>query len=576
MCFRRFVRDSFTILKSSFYEKAALAGKGVGDMDKKVTKLYYIFAVIGIVFAILSEMRNEVQIEDRIPAEAAQVWNEQMKQTERDGSYYYQGTLPEGDIAGKVIGYHTVHMLLEVMIDGQEVYSLTRNEGQKVKTTGYQWNFITLTEQDAGKDIIFKVTSVYTDSKPNGTFYYGAANEVERLIIKERLARFIITGAILIVGILLLVYLLLVEKEAKKDIGLLNFTIFVIMLGIWLVCESQIVELFLPWQYALVYIDHVMLMTMPIPFLLFVRQMYNSRENKLWDVYCGLNYLIITVRLLLQCIGVLDLRETLWLTHISIGLFVLFGFGFSIYEIISYKITTQVRLNMCCIMVIMISTIIELAQYRFNNISTPLGSLGFLFYSCVMGISSLRESRRLMREARESAIYRKMAYTDGLTGLFNRAAFNRDMISRVIGDGKDGNAGILPTTLFMFDLNDLKKCNDNYGHEYGDRYITMVSKGLKKIFETVGNCYRIGGDEFCALISDTSQKGIDEKKAELEQFLMEEDCQKFVVPVSVAVGYAIYEPEVDKSLDDTMKRADEMMYQNKQIIKKSRRQAYER
>jgi GGDEF domain-containing protein len=43
-----------------------------------------------------------------------------------------------------------------------------------------------------------------------------------------------------------------------------------------------------------------------------------------------------------------------------------------------------------------------------------------------------------------------------------------------------------------------------------------------------------------------------------------------VVPVSVAVGYATYNPECDGNLDDTMKRADVLMYQNKQMIKKKR------
>ena len=52
----------------------------------------------------------------------------------------------------------------------------------------------------------------------------------------------------------------------------------------------------------------------------------------------------------------------------------------------------------------------------------------------------------------------------------------------------------------MFDLNDLKKCNDTYGHDYGDQYIMMASEILKKLFALDGKCYRIGGDEFCALV----------------------------------------------------------------------------
>lgn len=533
-------------------------------MDKKVMRLYYVFIVLGLVCAVLFENMNEVQKEDRMTAQPAQVWAERMQLTELDGSFYYRTQLPKEELAGKVIGYDTGHMLLDVTIGGERVYSLGLKEGQRTKTTGYHWNFITLTGQDAGKEIVFRVTPAYKGSRPKGSFYFGAADEVQRLILKERLLRFVVTAAILVVGILLLVYLLLVEREAIKDSGLLNFTIFVIMLGTWLICETQIVELFLPWNLGLVYIDHVMLMTMPIPFLLFLRQMYQSKNHKLWNVYCYLNYFIISLRLLLQFIGLYDLRESLWMTHISIVLFVVMGLGFGVREIICHEITPQVKLNMCCVMVLMVSTVMELVQFRADHKGTPYGSLGFLFYCIVMGVFGLRKSRRLMRQARESAIYRKMAYTDGLTGLYNRAAFNRDIHDRAAAGGEE----TVPTALFMFDLNDLKKCNDNFGHEFGDRYITMFSGILKKIFKTEGTCYRLGGDEFCALISDTSQQTIHDIKEKLECFLSEENSKQFVVPVSVAVGCAVYKPDTDKSLDDTMKRADEMMYQNKQEIKK--------
>ena len=104
---------------------------------------------------------------------------------------------------------------------------------------------------------------------------------------------------------------------------------------------------------------------------------------------------------------------------------------------------------------------------------------------------------------------------------------------------------------------------------YGYKYISMMSVGLKIIFGESGSCYRMGGDEFCAITSDTSKKSIDKMLEELEKFVIEVNKQTFVVRVSVATGYAVYNPELDKSLDDTMRRADEMMYKNKQEMKKS-------
>ena len=64
-------------------------------------------------------------------------------------------------------------MYLEVFIDGDKIYELKGEKGSAVKTTGFCWNVISLTKDDAGKEIVFQVTPVYKDSKPKETFFYG-------------------------------------------------------------------------------------------------------------------------------------------------------------------------------------------------------------------------------------------------------------------------------------------------------------------------------------------------------------------------------------------------------------------
>lgn len=536
-------------------------------MDKKMTRAYIIYIIIGILYVIYAGVLYYAHVENRAPSQAAYIWDSKMKKTEKDGSIFYSTLLPTEDISGKVIGYDSSHMLLEVTIGDEIVYSV-KNDSKWVKTTGYRWNFISFSKYDAGKRIVFKVTPAYSECVPKGSFYYGTGIAVEHLVIKERLLRFLVTSTILVVGFVLFIYVIFIEKNMNIDNGLFNFTIFAILLGVWLICETQILELFLPCQVAIVFLDHIALMIMPVPFLLFLRQMYKNKDSIIWSVYCYFNCALVGIRILLQIFGIYDLRETLILTHISIGIFVVLVFGLSIHEIVVNKIDKQMKVNIFCVLVIMITTVVELLKYRITGKSAHYGSMGFLFYILVMGIFILRNSRKMLMQAKEGEIYRRLAYTDGLTGMYNRTAFIRDTDNRFITDENTTQKEIMPTTLFMFDLNDLKKCNDNYGHDYGDRYITMVSEGLKKIFETFGSCYRMGGDEFCAITSDTSVEGIDKILKELENFLIEVNRQTFVVPVSVATGYAVYNPECDKSLDDTMRRADEMMYKNKQEMKK--------
>lgn len=110
----------------------------------------------------------------------------------------------------------------------------------------------------------------------------------------------------------------------------------------------------------------------------------------------------------------------------------------TVREVKVNKLTRQVKINSICVLVILGSTLMELVIYRFSNMSTPLGSIGFLFYISVMGIVNVQRSRKLMEQARESVLYRKLAYTDELTGLSNRTAFKGDLEKRMEPDKAAG------------------------------------------------------------------------------------------------------------------------------------------
>ena len=539
-------------------------------MDRLVTKICFAMLVIGILYAVFASISFQDEIYTRTDDKETSIWDDHMEMSHEGDVYYYRRILPQDNIDEKVIVYNTVHMYLQVWIDNKKVYELKADKDGAVKTTGYYWNIISLTKEDAGKEIVFQVTPAYSDGRPGGSFYYGTYREVEHKILGERIFRLILAGLISLAGLVMLVYGLFVVRKGEARETIIQFAVFAIMLGIWSICETQILDVFFSGSIAIVFVSHLMLMIMLVPFVLFLRHMYHNRDSRLWSICCYFNCVVIVVRFVLQLMGLYDLRETLFLTHISILLFIVIAVGISIREILVSKITRQIRINSICVMIILTSTLLELAIFRFGHKSTPLGSAGFLIYIVVMGIENVRKSRKLMERAKESEIYRKLAFTDELTGLYNRTAFNRDLESRVETDKATSEAKIQPTVIFMFDLNDLKKCNDTYGHDYGDQYIMMAADILQKMFDLDGKCYRIGGDEFCALMPYISQNEIKEKMLMLERYMKELNRRKFVVTVSIAAGYAVYKEDRDAGLDATMKRADEMMYEKKQEYKKQR------
>jgi hypothetical protein len=95
---------------------------------------------------------------------------------------------------------------------------------------------------------------------------------------------------------------------------------------------------------------------------------------------------------------------------------------------------------------------------------------------------------------------RVVAEFDSLTGLPNRYCYNEFL--------KKPNLSEKSSCVFLFDINNLKYTNDTYGHGKGDELIKNASCCIKECFLDVEgkNCYRIGGDEFVAILENINEK----------------------------------------------------------------------
>ena len=158
-----------------------------------------------------------------------------------------------------------------------------------------------------------------------------------------------------------------------------------------------------------------------------------------------------------------------------------------------------------------------------------------------------------------------LALTDSLTLLHNRYAYDEKVkdINFEITKGRP-----IEFATIMVDLNFLKKLNDEYGHDKGDMALQRVGDYLKEIFG-VGNSYRFGGDEFGVILTNNAQKA--EELCNLFSAKLEKDTSETPWQhVSAAIGYSMYNKETDTSFEDVANRADDMMYENKKIMKAER------
>ena len=130
---------------------------------------------------------------------------------------------------------------------------------------------------------------------------------------------------------------------------------------------------------------------------------------------------------------------------------------------------------------------------RWTVVAIPLGLAvvaGLLFF--------LRSLRRRLDEAREQELARleRAALTDSLTGIRNHRAFEEDLGRELARSAREGSS----VALVMVDLDGLKRVNDARGHKAGDQLIKCVAAALRENARSADGVYRIGGDEFAAVL----------------------------------------------------------------------------
>lgn len=153
----------------------------------------------------------------------------------------------------------------------------------------------------------------------------------------------------------------------------------------------------------------------------------------------------------------------------------------------------------------------------------------------------------------------QQAYTDFLTGLFNRMCCERDL-ARIIDEAKKSNQ---KSALLYLDLDDFKHINDGLGHQYGDVLLKDISNGLRSIKGLEENCYRMGGDEFVIIVPPHVYPEFDR--------IVDDIKNVFITPFylkdgeyycTMSMGIVEF-PEEGDAVNELVQKADVAMYEAK-------------
>ena len=159
---------------------------------------------------------------------------------------------------------------------------------------------------------------------------------------------------------------------------------------------------------------------------------------------------------------------------------------------------------------------------------------------------------------------RELSDTDQLTGLFNRRKLEHELTLHFESLARYS----VPTSIFLFDLDNLKKVNDTKGHHVGDEMIQVVANICRSALRATDFACRLGGDEFVVVLPNTGREQAiqfakrlhDRLRKELSRFSVEETI------VTASIGVTTMLPE-DRSYEDTLQRADGALYEAKSMGK---------
>ncbi len=170
---------------------------------------------------------------------------------------------------------------------------------------------------------------------------------------------------------------------------------------------------------------------------------------------------------------------------------------------------------------------------KVKNVSAVLRTLTY-FVTASMGTN---RSKHLLEQ---------LSYSDAMTGVANRNAFIRDAQEYAEDDQ--------PFGVIYFDLNGLKRVNDELGHKAGDRVIIRLAETIALFFRKT-ETYRTGGDEFVVICQGISEEAFQRRSEEVVDYIRESTALK----VSVGKAWCVHGSDLQAAIAD----ADEAMYGEK-------------
>lgn len=364
-----------------------------------------------------------------------------------------------------------------------------------------------------------------------------------------------------LLGLTLLSYSFLSLFKSRHHTPLFYLGAFATCAAIWSASEGRLLQFIFSHRQLEYYLNYCLLFILPIPFLFYIKLNYAFHFTWLYDILIwlfGLNFMICITLVIFNVKNFFELQLTFQLLLII----TLTLCSITFFSTIKQQQHTNKLAILGYLCLIFTAALDLLRVYTGMLIDSSFAfRIGLLIFIITTSFDFEQHLLEVSLQSRRTQILETLAYTDTMTGLLNRTAFN-EALNRI----NDMLPISQPIALLILDINDLKLANDTLGHTMGDLLITHTATLLKQVYHDIANIYRIGGDEFVVIFEGIPESAL---KHYLQKFKHELQLHNSMQSpkISTAYGYAYYNANVHQNIHDVFIAADENMYACKKSYK---------
>ena len=465
--------------------------------------------------------------------------------------------------------YRSKDVYTRILVDGNVIYeTLVYDSPYYNKSPGNLWNMLLVDSEYSGKIMEMQISMVYdTSAVTVDSLYLGDKTNIILGLCEENSFGIVISIFLILLGLVLLVVdFLPAYGQIKKRHGLWWIAIYAMMNGLWGILETNTMQFFVDDMRQIQVIGNMLVMFNTVPLVMYIHHDLGILNNKLIRVFCWLCALYGVLCVGIQYTPGMDVHSMLAPSSLFSVTTDILMCAWLILRCRKLRKEKKPLLN-CLLITIGISfmcicTVLEtITAIRMDRLDRAGYIRLGMFVLCIFfAIASQIETYKIVGQGLRYELVSKLAYSDGLTELGNRTAY-LEALDTYKTDFK-------PLGIVYLDVNDLKKVNDNLGHEYGDKLIRKAARIVESSFGVYGKSYRIGGDEFSVLMNGNNIVNDYNKAVEVFRKLIDEEnsSKKREFTVQIAHGFSMCK-ESDK-IEDAIAKADNAMYQNKEMLKR--------